>query len=205
MDGVGTTSQFNWPIFVLAVIYAMAFAGGAGILCYRQSKKSFEPITGLPPLLNQNLNGLGGWLILPCFGLIVGPIRLVATMGKSMSAFSLWKWHALTTSGSPSYNPLWEPLLTFELLGQISILILDIFVLVLFFQKHRLFPRWFIVFLILNAVFVLGDMTGMHFLGISSPESAGRHLQNIMGVVFGCGIWIPYMCVSERVKATFVR
>ena len=205
MDSVGTTSQFNWPIFLLAMIYAMAFAGGAGILCYRQSKKSKEPTTGPPPLLDQNLNGLGGWLILPCLGLIAGPIRLVITMGKSIGTFSLWKWHALTTSGGVSYNPLWGPLLTFELLGQISILILDFFVLVLFFQKHRLFPRWFIALLVLNAAFVLGDMVGAHFLGVSSPTSAARHLQNIMSAVIGCGIWIPYMCVSQRVKATFVR
>lgn len=205
MDGVGTTSQFNWPIFLLAMFYATGFAGGVGILFNQQRKKSRGPATGLPPLLDQNLEGLGGWLILPCLGLIAGPIRLLVSMGKSMGAFSLWKWHALTTSGGVSYNPLWRPVLTFELLGQISILILDIFVLVLFFQKHRLFPRWFIVFLVLNAVFVLGDIFGVHSLGVLSPASTARHLQNIMSIVIGCGIWIPYMCVSQRVKATFVR
>ena len=119
MDGVGTTSQFNWPIFLLAMIYSMVFAGGTGVLCRRQSRRTRELAGGPPPLLDRNPSGLGGWLILPCLGLIVGPIHLMITMGESMGAFSLWKWHALTAFGGVSYNPLWGPTLIFELLGQI--------------------------------------------------------------------------------------
>ena len=205
MDAVGSTSQFNWPIFLLAMIYAGIFSAGAGFLCRRQCRLLSAGASATPLLLDQKLSGLGGWLILVAIGLLFGPIRLMFHMSQSLDAFSLWKWHALTNPGGVSYNPLWGPSLTFELLGEISILIFDVFVLVLFFQRRRLFPRWFIALLVLNAVFVLGDMTAVHFLGVSSPKTAAQHLNNIMSVVVGCGVWIPYTCVSQRVKATFVR
>jgi Protein of unknown function (DUF2569) len=75
----------------------------------------------------------------------------------------------------------------------------------LFFQKRRIFPRWFIVLIAFNALFVVGDIIGVQFVRTSSPNASVRHLQSLMSVLVGCGIWIPYMLLSRRVKATFVR
>lgn len=206
MDSIGKTSQFNWPVFLLASIYSMVFAGAAGVLCYRQCWKSPGPAANVPPPLpGQNLSGLGGWLILVGIGLVLKPVFVIASIGRSLGNFSLWKWHGLTEPGGVSYNPLWGPVLTFELLGQISLALLTLILLVLFFQKRRIFPRWFIGLMILNAVFVFADMLGVHFLGYSTDASMAIRTRNITNVIFGCGIWIPYMLVSKRVKATFVR
>jgi transglutaminase-like putative cysteine protease len=204
MDNVGSTSQFNWPIFLLGMIYAGMLSTGAGLLCRRQCRLLSAAASAQPPLLDQKLSGLGGWLILVGIGLVCGPLRLLAIMSHSLGAFSLWKWHALTNPGGVSYNPVWGPLLTLELLGQITILILNLFVLVLFFQKRRIFPRWFIALLVLNAIFILGDTIGVQFVKASSLALTMDLSRNLVQVFIGCGIWIPYMCLSRRVKTTFV-
>ncbi|HEU5397424.1 MAG TPA: DUF3857 domain-containing protein [Verrucomicrobiae bacterium] len=206
MDSIGKSGQFNWPIFLLATIYALAVAGGAGWFGYKQCSATVAVSSGLAPRLNgENLNGLGGWLILVGLGLIISPIRILIQVGRASQNFSLWRWHGLTQPGGVSYNPLWAPLLTFELLGQITLIIVALMLLVLFFQRRRVFPRWFIALQLLNALFVLGDMVGVHFLGISSAATMAIRTRNIASVLVGCSIWIPYMLVSQRVKATFVR
>jgi hypothetical protein len=82
---------------------------------------------------------------------------------------------------------------------------LDILLLFLFFQKRRIFPQWFIALLAFNAIFVVGDAIGVHFLRISSPATTATISQSLMQALVGCAIWIPYMHKSRRVKATFLR
>ncbi|HEY3862621.1 MAG TPA: alpha/beta fold hydrolase [Verrucomicrobiae bacterium] len=113
MDGVGSTSQFNWPVFLLAAIYALVFASGVVFLAYKRCMKIKEQAAGTPPLLNPELNGLGGWLILVGFGMVLSPMRLLSVINRSAGSFALWKWHGLATAGGVSYNPLWGPMLVF--------------------------------------------------------------------------------------------
>ena len=205
MDGVGSTSQFNWPIFLIAVIYTAFFATGVILLCRYQCRTPPATASAQPPLLDPKLSGLGGWLILVGIGLCCGPIRQLSNMSKSFDSFSLWKWHALTTPSGVSYQPAWGPLLTLEFLGEISLLTLNLVVLVLFFQKRRIFPRWFMVLLASNAIFILGDTIGVQCIKSVSPAIMAKLTQSLMQVLIGCVIWIPYVYKSRRVKATFVR
>src|SRR5258706_5003529 len=201
MDSVASTSQFNWPIFLLAVIYTATFSIGAALFCRHQCRL----LPAQPPLVDRTLSGLGGWLILVGIGLIPGPLRLLLNMSRTWGCFSLLKWQALTNPRGIPYQPVWGPLLTFELLGQLSILIFSFLVLLLFFQKRLIFPRWFIALLVLNAFFVVTDTIGVQFLKVSPPTAPTDPSRGLMQVIVGCGIWIPYMCKSRRVKATFIR
>jgi len=205
MDGVGSTSQFNWPIFLLAVVYTGMLSTGAALICRHQCRLSSSTAIAQSPLLDPKLSGLGGWLILVGFGLVCGPIRELANMSRSLGSFSLWKWHSLTTPGGMSYDPVWGPLLTLEFLAQITILLLNIVVVMLFFQKRRIFPLWFITLLVFNAILVLGDMISVESLKTASSTVKADLPRNLVQVFVACGIWIPYMCTSRRVKATFVR
>lgn len=205
MDGLGKTSQFNWPIFLLAMFYTAAFAGGAGFFCRHQCRVATALSATVPPPLEAGPAGLGGWLILVGIGLVLTPFRLLFYIFGTLDSFSLWKWHILTNPGGVSYNPLWGPMLIFELLSQISIVIFSLLLLVLFFQKRRVFPRWYIALIVFNMLFVAMDIAGVHLLGVSSPASTAIRVRNITSVIAGCCIWLPYMLVSKRVKATFVR
>ena len=93
-----------------------------------------------------------------------------------------------------------------QLLGQITLIILCGFALVLFFQKRRLFPRWYIGLLLTNAAFVILDgIIAPGLLRDQLAQSADTHMRSVTQVFVGCAIWIPYMFQSRRVKATFVR
>lgn len=206
MEGGVARNQFNWPIFLLAVCFTGMVGGGAGLFCYMQCRSAGPSENAAPPLLHQNLNGLGGWLILVAFALLINPIRLIFVIIKNVNVFSLWKWQALTTPGTESYNSVWAPLLMFELLGQITLILFMAIGIVLFFQKRRLFPRWYIAALLVNALFVLGDVIGFHFLGTAATAQMRQILdRSTLSAFVGCMIWIPYMLKSERVKATFIR
>jgi Protein of unknown function (DUF2569) len=203
LDEVGKTSQFNRPVFWVALIYTTMFIIGLGLLLRYQMRTL--PESAQPPFLDHKLNGLGGWLVLVGIGLVFSPCRLLFNIVHSSGSFSLWKWHALTNPDGVSYQPIWGPLLTLELLGQISILTLEMFVIVLFFQKRRIFPRWFIALLAVNALFVVADAIGVQFLKTMPPGTMASLSRNIAQSFIGCCIWIPYMLKSLRVKTTFVR
>ena len=190
---------------MLAAIYCAVFCVGAGLVCRHQCLTPAAAAATPPPLPGENLTGLGGWLILVGIGRVFGPFILLLKTIRSFPTFSLLKWHAMTNPGGVSYQPAWGPLLTLELLAQLSLVILGGFALVLFFQKRRIFPRWFIALMVFDALFVAGDMVGIQFIKTSSPALTTKLFQNLTQVVIQCGIWIPYMCVSRRVKATFVR
>lgn len=199
---VDASNQFNWTIFLVALIYASMFIV-ATTLIYRRGCKSPPPL--VDPLADKSLSGLGGWLILVGIGLFIGPIRTLGAMKSSLGAFELWKWQNLTTPGGVSYSALWGPILTMELLFQISFLALSFFVLMLFFKKRRMFPRWYIALLVFAAVFTLGDAIAVQFLNVSHAAKDQNLPLVFLKASIGCGIWIPYMLTSRRVKATFVR
>lgn len=103
-----------------------------------------------------------------------------------------------------AYHPLWAPVLTLELLAQISLLIMGLFALGLFFQKRRIFPYWYIAFMVGNACFLVGDAVSVAVIKPSSSAGAGVSA-TVFGALLGCCVWIPYMLQSRRVKVTFVK
>ncbi len=68
-----------------------------------------------------------------------------------------------------------------------------LFVTLLFFQKKQEAPRMYVVLLIANTAFsaLILSQGGEAFLKTA-----------LIAVVQAC-IWIPYLCLSTRVKATF--
>ncbi len=193
------TREFNWPLFKLAAIYAALLAMGTGLFCWRQCRRASA--TMKPPVLNHELNGINGWLILVAIGLVLRPFVLLTRVGRFFGTYWLWHWHALTVPGGTAYHPAYSPLLTFELLGNVTLLILSLFVIVLFFQKRPSFPRWFIVYLLLNTIFVGLDYAAVQIIKPTSPSLPPE----LLGMILGSCIWIPYMCKSRRVQITFER
>ncbi|MDR3456229.1 MAG: DUF3857 domain-containing protein [Verrucomicrobiae bacterium] len=203
LDGTGG-HRFNWPVFLLAVFYALVCAVALVMLYRHQSRAPrSEPV----PAADPQLVGLGGWLILVGISLFVGPLRIISLIIRYSNSFSGYTWQALTTPGGTGYSPVWAPLLCFELLGQMTLFALAVFALVLFFQKRRAFPKWFIILIVANAVFSMVDVAAVHGL-IKSPPSAGASTSEqraFFQILIGLCIWIPYMCISKRVRATFTR
>jgi hypothetical protein len=150
--------------------------------------------------------GIGGWLILVVIGLIANPVLIARSLVVDfLPLFTEGIWEQLTTPGTSLYHPLWQPLIIFELAGNVSLIALAIITLAHLFTKSRRTSTLMIVYLAVQATFVVADF----FLGEQIPALAAQpkfeEIKDMVRVLISTAIWIPYFCVSKRVKATFVE
>lgn len=155
---------------------------------------------------NRELKGLGGWLILVGLGVVIGPFRMVAEVGPLFySIFTDGTFEILTTPGTEAYHPLWGPLLIFEAVFN-SLMVLASFCLIyLFFSKHYVFPRIYIAIVLLSLFFVPLDAWIGSFVVTDEPIFDPATAKEFARTLIAAVIWVPYMFVSKRVKATFVE
>ncbi len=191
--------QFNWPIALL-----MGFLVSATIpfpIRYYRSSKLPESLP--PPLTPRSLEGIGGWLLLVAFGLLVRPITfLVANFQIYPSVFNLENWQGLTQIGQANYHPFWMAILLFELTYNTLAFIFCLLLLVLFFKKRAAWPRCFIAFFIFVVSGLLIDLLLAHQIP-ATAALAGESTKSLVHWLGAAAIWIPYSLKSKRVKATF--
>ncbi len=148
---------------------------------------------------------IGGWLILIAIGLIFAPIRLLVVLFKDLlPAVSADTWSRLTTPGTESYHQLWAPLLLFEIIGNCLFILFPIIIAVFFFQRKRFVPTLIIILLFSNLVFVAIDYFAANLIPFVAAQEDMGSLVELVRVLIACGIWVPYLFVSKRVKGTFV-
>lgn len=155
---------------------------------------------------NNELRGLGGWLILVGIGVVISPIRLLAMLVPTyMPIFEDGTWEALTTVGSEAYTPYFGSLLIGEIAFNTIIVAASIYLIYLFFSKHYLFPKIYIGIVAASLIFIPLDawIVTKVFPGepMFDPETAKEFARSLIAGV----IWVPYMLVSKRVQATFVE
>ena len=155
----------------------------------------------------QKLEGIGGWLILVLIGLVVSPIRIGMHAYQNFAPiFSDGTWEALTSPSSEAYHKLWAPLISFEIAGNIAIILLGLVTLYFFVTKSRHTPRVAIAWLLTGVVFVIGDFFLADLIPLIAAQPTGADtIKEVARSLIGAAIWVPYFLVSKRVKATFVR
>ncbi|EQB63604.1 MAG: hypothetical protein RBG1_1C00001G1183 [candidate division Zixibacteria bacterium RBG-1] len=164
-------------------------------------KQQQQPPTGQP-----TYDKIGGWLILVGIAFIVGPLRIILLVFKDiLPAFAPQTWSVLTTPGTEAYHPLWAPILIGELVGNLFFVCLGIVLIVLFFQKRKIFPKLAIFYLLANLVFVVGDTLVAGLIPFVAQQDNSSSMKEIFRSVVGAGVWVPYFLTSKRVKGTFVR
>jgi hypothetical protein len=154
----------------------------------------------------KNYEKLGGWLILVGLGIVASPLKIIALVFPTYSKiFSNGSWELLTTPGTNAYNPFWSPILIGEIGINLMLVFAWIFIAYLFFSKKSLFPKSYIAILIFSLTFIVADALAMKIIlpnePVFDPETTKETLRSLVGVL----IWVPYMLVSKRVKATFVK
>ena len=151
------------------------------------------------------MEGIGGWLVIVALGLIASPFILGVSIIQIASVYMVDNWEALTSSQSSSYHPLWAPYLIFSLLGNFTLFVFSILLLVLFFQRRRVVPKMYIIFMVTALIIGAIDLAGTKVLP-DVEESARRDAaKQVSRSVIALAIWGSYFLVSRRVKATFVR
>lgn len=149
---------------------------------------------------------IGGPLILTALAMVVSPLLLLCQIVSDLlPALSGETWTALTTPGTAAYHPMWAPLIIFELLANVALLIWLMVLAVFFFQKRRVFPKMFMVYLLSNVAFIVIDHLLANSIPFLADQGAERFAAGIVRPVIYCLIWIPYFLTSKRVKGTFVH
>jgi hypothetical protein len=154
----------------------------------------------------KNLEGIGGWLILVAIGMVVTPIRLIIfTMTTYPEIFSTGVWEALTTQGGEAYSPLWAPILIGEILINSGMLLAWLYMAYLFFSKKMVFPKWYIGLAVFSLIFIIADAFSIKLVMPSEPVFDPDTIQELIRSLYMVVVWVPYMLISKRVKATFVN
>ncbi len=154
----------------------------------------------------KNLQGIGGWLILVAVGIVFTPIKkIMVKVTIYTEIFSTGVWEDLTTQGNEAYSPLWAPSIIGEVLFSCGLIIVLLYMAYLFFTKSRDFPKWFVVIAIINVQFIAADAFIINMFlpsqSIFDPGTIREFLRSVITLV----VWVPYMFISKRVRATFIK
>ena len=142
----------------------------------------------------NNLEGIGGWLILTRIGLLIGPfLRIRGIVQDSDFLFSAQHHVGLVA------KPGLEALLFYELVTNSFFLILFLLLNFLLYSRRRSFPGFMIFYLAATVVTQLIDHLWVTHLGSDVAWTA------VLQVAVPAAIWIPYFFSSIRVKLTFVN
>ncbi|HEV2454432.1 MAG TPA: DUF2569 domain-containing protein, partial [Verrucomicrobiae bacterium] len=189
----------NWSIWMAAIFYTIILLIAAtGI--YRFKPKIAPP--ALPPP-DPQLNGLGGWLILLALGLIVTFLAHIVVLIRTCSLFSLENWRVYTDPTSATYNGMADIVLLCELLTQLTLMVFGILLLILFFQKRRIFPKLFIIFILVHFFAVILDRELVKSLNSPALDTHIPPVQSIARLLIPLIAWGLYLSRSKRVKSTF--
>lgn len=192
-----SSSRLNWPVLLLAIV-ASIFWLWLGRRIYR-----YDPVPRDPPgEIPEAYRKIGGWLYLVALNVYVVPLATIATAHKSItSPLSTAVWNSVTASDATDFHPLWAPLLIFEMVGVIGVVVTGVLVAVLFTQKRHTFPRVMIAWLVARVAFVALGMTGAHVVGVAASADMATTVRRTLAPL----LWIAYLSSSERVRHTFLK
>lgn len=160
-----------------------------------------DAIVGDPDLLEHVPAGIGGWLILPAIGLVLGAVQVLRALQEVYEMLA----DSETLVAVEREIPEMGSLLRLEMAANGILLLAIVVTAILFFSYHRFAPRAFVVFLLLNVVLTIAYVLyAQSVLGAHVPHedlSSGE----ILSPLLAAGIWIPYFLTSKRVQKTFVR
>ena len=130
---------------------------------------------------------------------------LAQTVPLYLPMFSDGTFGLLTNPDSEYYTPYLGTYIVAEIFFNAAIILVSIYLIYLFFTKHYLFPKLYILVLAGSAIFIFIDAWVGTFFFPDEPMMDEDIAREFGRVLIGAFIWIPYMLVSKRVKLTFVE
>lgn len=202
---------FTEPFIGVLMLSALFGVLTAFIIKWRKKGFVLEKDSGLSVEEAAKYKGLGGWLILVIIGLFAAVALQAYGAYESITLFTNGTAEFLSDPSSEVYIPSYAGVLKFELVAEIIFLAAAIYLIYLFFRKSKLFPNYYIIFLIASAVYVAldyGILASMSFPAEAKEiidEALSEQGTEIARAFIGALIWGSYMAKSKRVKATFIE
>ncbi|WP_418646894.1 DUF2569 domain-containing protein [Thauera butanivorans] len=204
MDGPSAMKNLLLVLLVLLVPLGFNLLALAGMR--RADPRLMPPLGSSDPAGRKNLEGLRGWLIVVGLSVVLTPLlSVVKTYTGYAEMLSSGGWEALTSPDSMAYDPSWAPILIGELVLSGAMTLVWVYIAFLFFSKRRAFPPWFIAIHVLTACVVMIDAVVIRHMLPDAPMLGANVIREIVRPLVGALIWTPYLLMSKRVKATFVR
>lgn len=199
-------AEANWKGFAVTVLLSFAVLAGVGFIYYLQTGW-FPSVAGGDSQASCDIGpkGLGGWLVLVFLGMIT---TLVASLGgivQLLPAYFSSVGIALSDADSEFYDPFWQWLAGFGVVSNVILFAGSLLMLLLFFQKRRSFPALYVAFLVIVTLVMSCDMIFSWLWDEPEAREKSRDIGRLVRRLVSCMIWIPYMRVSKRVKATFIK
>lgn len=205
LDGNGEAKRFvfNW---ILAEITAgwCAVLAVLWIVGYRCRLRPLPlPYTPMEADAKEPF-GIGGWLLLPCFGMVVGLCHSVGSLVRCKTYFDANTWHALTSPDSAAYHPFWLPVMVVETIIPLLFIALLSLNAVLMARRRASLPYLMIALYLVSVAAVVIDMSvGMQIPAVSEHLRAGEAVRVGLRAIVAACVWIPYFLCSRRVRNTF--
>jgi Protein of unknown function (DUF2569) len=195
--------KVNWPLAGLFSLWC-ALLVVLWIVGYRYAPEPL-PLPSLPEGQVKPLpQGIGGWLILPCIGLVGSLFLTCSGLIQLKFCFDLQRWQALTTLGNPAYHELWAPTLWLELFGNSFQLALVTLCGVLLLRHRASLPRFMVLLYVSGMLLVcLDNALSLQIPEVAKNQTSGQMTRDVNRTVIACCIWIPYFLTSRRVRNTF--
>ena len=184
------------------------FCGACGSPLSSQAVKRPEPEQAIS---EKNPKGLGGWLILVILGLFITVLLQLYNIYVSVTLFTDGTVDFISDPSSDIYIPGYGGLLKFEFIGEIIFLAAAVYLIYLFFRKSRQFPKYFVIFLIASAAYIILDYLLLSSTSVSAEtqefidDALSDQNREVARAFIGALIWGAYMKKSKRVKATFIE
>jgi len=154
----------------------------------------------------SQLKGLGGWLIFVGIGLIIGSIKVLASVISIYKPFmNTDLLEKVTNANSATYIPNFALLFYAEIIVNSFILILCAYLIYLFFGKNKKFPKYYIF---ITLFVILTIPVDAYLTSIVLPDEKMLDKDTVKSFfqsLFAGAIWIPYMLKSVRVRNTFIE
>lgn len=151
---------------------------------------------------DKKLEGLNGWLILVGLGIVISPFRYVFEL---YPVYSNIIWTNESLAAYEAYHPFALSFLIGEIVINCGIVFTWGLVAFLFFSKKSAFPQWWIGLNLFSLLIIFLDVLVASILSPNEPIFDYDTTKVLIQSILQSMIWIPYMLLSKRVKATFVR
>ena len=193
----------NWMLLMLTTIFIGMSVFGVAKLYQYQPIIDVETVDDPPDY--RELEGLSGWLILVGIVLVVRFFSYLIASNDYIYFYDLASWNALTSSNSEAYDPLWMPVLIFEIFVHIAMWVYTVLLLILFYKKKASFPPLIIAYFIINFITMAIDYVLADNITAVKEALAQDYWSDLFRAFVALIIWIPYFKKSKRVKAIFIH